>query len=203
MTDNKTSLGKKSVNTRQKILDVAALWLREKGLAFTSMADIANVIGVKTSSIYYHFDSKDSLITETLNIGIEIVHNDVKRAVNALGPAAAHRDRIRAAIGAHLKASLGGNDYSAANILNYAHAPPAVKEQNRVVRAAYGRYWASLLEAAQRDHEIATELDLSAARMFLMGALNWAVEWYDPAKGSVNKLADQFFVLYFDGAGQK
>ena len=203
MSSAKSTSNRKSVSTRQKILDVAALWLREKGLAFTSMADIANVIGVKTSSIYYHFDSKDSLITETLNIGIEMVHDDVKNAVSALGPAASHRDRIRAAIGAHLKASLGGNDYSAANILNYAHAPPSVKEQNRVVRAAYGRYWASLLEAAQRDHEISTGLDLSATRMFLMGALNWAVEWYDPAKGSVDKLADQFFTLYFDGAGQR
>ena len=192
---------KKSVSTRQKILDVSARWLREKGLAFTSMADIANVIGVKTSSIYYHFDSKDTLIAETLNIGIDLVHRDVRNAVNGLGPAASHRDRIRAAIGAHLKATLGGNDYSAANILNYAHAPPNVREQNRTVRVGYGRYWASLLEAAQRDHEISMDIDLSSARMFLIGALNWAVEWYHPSKGSVDQLADQCFSLFFDGAG--
>ena len=192
---------KKSINTRQKILDVSARWLREKGLAFTSMADIAQVIGVKTSSIYYHFDSKDTLIAETLNIGIEMVHRDVEQAVNALGPTSSHRERLRAAILAHLNASLGSNDYSAANILNYAHAPPNVREQNRIVRATYGRYWASLLEAAQRDGKIAKDVNLSSARMFLMGALNWAVEWFDPKKGSVAELADECFRLFIDGAG--
>lgn len=191
----------KSVNTRQKILDVSARWLREKGLAFTSMADIAQVIGVKTSSIYYHFDSKDTLIAETLNIGIEMVHTDVEQAVNNLGSSSSHQERLHAAILAHLNALLGSNDYSAANILNYAHAPPNVREQNRIARTAYGRYWASLLEAAQRDGKIAKDINLSSARMLLIGALNWAVEWFDPKKGSLENLADDCFRLFIDGIG--
>ncbi|WP_237367264.1 TetR/AcrR family transcriptional regulator [Rhizorhapis sp. SPR117] len=190
---------KKSVNTRQKILDVCARWLREQGLAFTSMANIAADLGVKTSSIYYHFESKDALVTETLNIGIEMVHEDVRTAVEELGPDAPHRERIRAGIKAHLRATLGSNDYSAANILNYAHAPPGVREQNLIVRAAYGKYWGSLLEDAQHNNEISPDFNLSITRMFLIGALNWSVEWYDPAKGSVDDLAEHVYKLFVNG----
>jgi len=191
----------KAGQTRQRILDTAAAWFRHEGLAFTSMADLAKFIGVKTSSLYYHFESKDSLIEETLRLGIELVHNEVRQAVESLGPGATHRERIRAAILAHLRTILGDNDYSSANIINYSHAPVNVRQKNREVRAAYGRYWASLLEAAQRDGAIAKDMDLSIARMLLIGALNWTVEWYSPKGKTPDEIADQCSRIFFDGVG--
>ena len=190
----------KAGQTRQRILDAAAAWFRHKGLAFTSMADLAKFIGVKTSSLYYHFESKDALIEETLRIGIELVHNEVREAVESLGPGATHRERVRAAILAHVRTILGDNDYSSANIINYSHAPVNVRQKNREVRAAYGRYWASLLEAAQRDGAIAKDMDLSIVRLLLIGALNWTVEWYSPkGKAPPAEIADQCCRMFFDG----
>jgi AcrR family transcriptional regulator len=191
----------KAGQTRQRILDAAAAWFRNKGLAFTSMADLAKFIGVKTSSLYYHFESKDALIEETLRIGIELVHNEVREAVESLGPGATHRERIRAAILAHVRTILGDNDYSSANIINYSHAPVNVRQKNREVRAAYGRYWASLLEAAQRDGAIAKDMDLSIVRLLLIGALNWTVEWYSPNGKTPDEIGDQCSRMFFDGVG--
>jgi AcrR family transcriptional regulator len=193
---------KKAGETRQRILDTAAAWFRHQGLAFTSMSDLAKVIGVKTSSIYYHFESKDALIEETLRLGIELVHSEVREAVEALGPAATHRERILTAIRAHLRTILGDNDYSSANIINYSHAPLNVRQKNREVRAAYGRYWASLLEAAQRDGAIAKDMDLSVVRMLLIGALNWSVEWYSPHGKTPDEIAQQCCRMFFDGVGR-
>jgi len=129
------------------------------------------------------------------------VHNEVRQAVESLGPGATHRERIRAAILAHLRTILGDNDYSSANIINYSHAPVNVRQKNREVRAAYGRYWASLLEAAQRDGAIAKDMDLSIARMLLIGALNWTVEWYSPKGKTPDEIADQCSRIFFDGVG--
>lgn len=176
-------------NTKQRILDTAAASFRNNGLAFTSMADLAKIAGVKTSSIYYYFPSKDALIEETFRIGIELVHSSVRSAVEALGPKASHRDRIRAAMVAHMSALLGENDYSSANIKNYSHASIAVREKNRVVRAEYGRYWMSLLKAAQEDGVIAKDVNLSVTRMLLIGAMNWATEWYSPDGSPIPEIA--------------
>ena len=177
-------------STRQRILDTAAAWFRNKGLAFTSMADLAKSSGVKTSSIYYHFESKDALIEETFRIGIELVHSQVRDAVEALGKNATHQERLAAAINAHVNALLGENDYSPANIMNFSHASPEVRARNNEVRASYGRYWASLLKAAQRDGAIAADVDLSITRLLLIGAMNWIPEWYESGRKSPEAIAD-------------
>jgi len=177
-------------STKQRILDMAAASFRSDGLAFTSMADLARITGVKTSSIYYYFPSKDALIEETFRIGIELVHAKVREAVEALGPAATHRERFSAAFSAHLSALLGENDYSSANIKNYSHASVAVRKKNREVRAKYGRFWMTLLEEAQADGAIARDVNLSMVRMLLIGAMNWATEWYSPKGGSIPEIAE-------------
>jgi AcrR family transcriptional regulator len=192
---------KKSDVTRQRILDVAAHWFRTRGLAFTSLNDLAKQIEVKAASIYYYFDSKDALIEEVLRIGIELSDLEVRKAVAALGANAPYAARIRAAIHAHLNSLLSHGDYTSANIINYSHAPEHVREKNKMVRRKYGEYWKELLEGAQRAGEISRDTDLSLARMFLIGALNWAADWYDPSKKSVRYIADECYRLFMDGVG--
>jgi TetR/AcrR family transcriptional regulator, cholesterol catabolism regulator len=36
-------------------------------------------------------------------------------------------------------------------------------------------------------------------RQFLVGALNWPVDWYDPRRGSFEQLAAQLTALALDG----
>jgi len=177
-------------STKQRILDMAAASFRTDGLAFTSMADLAKITGVKTSSIYYYFPSKDALIEETFRIGIELVHAKVREALDSLGPHATHRERFYAAFSAHLSALLGENDYSAANIKNYSHASVEVRKKNREVRAKYGRFWMSLLKEAQADGAIGNDVNLSMVRMLLIGAMNWATEWYSPKGGTIPEIAE-------------
>ena len=192
---------KKSDITRQRILDVAASWFRQKGLAFTSLNDLAQAVNVKASSIYYYFGSKDDLIEEVLKMGIEVVHQEVRKAVESMGPSASYRSRIQAAIRAHLESLLGHDDYTAANIINYSHAPEHVRERHDDVRRSYAAYWASLLEGARLAGEIAPDADLSLTRLFLIGSLNWSVEWYDPKRKPVQEIADWYCRMLFDGVG--
>ncbi len=48
--------------TREKILRVAAKMFSERGYDGVSTRDIANVIGINSASIYYHFPSKAALL---------------------------------------------------------------------------------------------------------------------------------------------
>src|SRR5271154_5122899 len=50
--------------TRRLILEAAAALFREKGYAEVSLREIAQAAGMKTGSLYYHFESKESLVEE-------------------------------------------------------------------------------------------------------------------------------------------
>lgn len=53
--------------TRNKILDVATELFALKGVNAVSVRDIAKAVGIKMSSIYYHYKSKESLIEDVLS----------------------------------------------------------------------------------------------------------------------------------------
>ncbi len=57
----------KSEATRQSILHAAAGLFRQQGYAAVSLRDIAEAVGMKTGSLYYHFSSKESLVEEILS----------------------------------------------------------------------------------------------------------------------------------------
>lgn len=54
----------KEVTSRQKILEVAARLIMEKGVRGTSLADIAREAGISKGTLFYHFPSKDELVYE-------------------------------------------------------------------------------------------------------------------------------------------
>ena len=53
--------------TKERILMTATLLFAQRGYAAVSVRDIANAIGFKPSSLYNHFDSKESLWAAALN----------------------------------------------------------------------------------------------------------------------------------------
>jgi AcrR family transcriptional regulator len=55
--------GKKSEETRTRILEAALTLFRQHGFAPTTMRDIAKEAGVALGAAYYYFDSKDALVT--------------------------------------------------------------------------------------------------------------------------------------------
>ncbi len=55
--------GAKERLTRDRICEVALVAIDEAGLESLSMRALANALGIKASSLYYHFESKDELLT--------------------------------------------------------------------------------------------------------------------------------------------
>lgn len=171
---------RKSDQTRQRILDAAASTLASRGYAGTSIKAIADSIDMKDASLYYHFESKDELVLEVLRLGTTLAEDAVRRAVSALGEDPDPLDALRAAIVAHASAVLGMGDYPRANVRNFGQLPPEIANAHMGHQRRYGGVWRSLLQAAMDSGRIRQDLDASAARMLILGALNWAPEWYKP-----------------------
>ncbi len=54
--------GKKSDETRARILEAALTLFRKRGFGSTTMRDIAKEAGTALGAVYYYFDSKDALV---------------------------------------------------------------------------------------------------------------------------------------------
>lgn len=179
----------KSDRTRQRILDTAAQEFRHRGYAGTKVNDIAQAASMRAASIYYYFESKDQLFEEVLEIGLRLVFDAVRKAVDAVPAACGHRARLLAAMEAHLAMLHEYGDYSSANIRNFGQTPMEIQERQMALRNAYGEYWRELLTAAQDAGAVRPEVNLSLLRMYLFGAMNWTLEWVKPGKMNARELA--------------
>ena len=187
--------------TRDLILVEAARLFRHHGFAATTLRQIAEAAGIKAGSIYYHFGSKDEILGLVLDRGIDVVSVEVHRRVESLPPDATHRQRVVAAIEGHLYGLLQHGDFTSANIRLYGQIPLAAKNRHRIVRRAYADYWDSLLQQAMLSGELRSDTNLAVMRLYLIGALNWTVEWFNPQRGSFRSFVDQIAAIVFDGIG--
>lgn len=192
----------KSTQTRQRLLDAAATVFRDKGYAGALLGDIAREAGMHTPGIYYYFDSKEDLALEVLRLGVERTYTYVRQRVAALPPGAPALDRLRAAIEGHLVAVLEIGPYTTANIRMFGMIPDELRTAHLADHRAYGAFWRQLLEDASAAGELRPDVNLSVARMLILGALNWAPEWYRPgAAQSAEEVAAEATRMICDGLG--
>lgn len=185
--------------TRQRVLLEAARLFRHHGYAATTLREVADASNIKAGSIYYHFESKEQILGEVLDKGIQVVSDAVHERVEALSKTASARDRLSAAIEGHLWGLLHHGDFTSANIRIYGQVPTAAKTRHRLVRRAYADYWDGLLEDALARGELRPDANPTVIRLFVIGALNWTVEWYNPQKGSFQDFVKQVSAIVFDG----
>ena len=194
------STGPQSIDgTRSDVLRAAAKLFRNQGYAATTLRQIAEAVDVKAGSIYYHFDSKEQILDEVLDTGIRVVMNEVRTRLDALPAEAPCRRRIEAAIEGHLVGMLQHGDFTSANIRIYGQIPAGPKKRHRAVRAAYANYWDQLLAECQGKGGLRADVSVSVLRLFVVGALNWTVEWFDPRHGSLEAFIRQISAIVFDG----
>lgn len=173
-------LTRKSDHTRQRILDAAASTLANRGYAGTSIKAIADSIDMQDASLYYHFESKDALVLEVLRTGVVLSEEAVNAAVSALGEQPDPIDALRAAIVAHAEAVLGMGDYPRANVRNFGQLPQEIVSAQMSHQRRYGKVWRNLIDAAMASGRLRQDMNTRAMRMLILGALNWAPEWYKP-----------------------
>jgi len=185
-TTGSGEVGSKSAKTRERILDAAAYVLSRKGYAGTRLSDVADQAEIQAPAIYYYFPSRDDLIEEVMWSGIAHMREHMARVIAALPSNADPLDRIDAAVEAHLRYSLEISDYTTASIRNAGQVPEGIAVRYTAEAAQYGDMWRKLLQDADNAGLLRADLDAMAARMLVLGALNWAAEWWNPRRGSID-----------------
>ena len=190
----------KSQITRRLILEAAAGLFREKGYAAVSLRDIADVVKMRTGSLYYHFDSKESLVEEILALGTQGALAASRAAVKALGEDADAVDKLHAVFRAHTTFLHDEEDFASANLKILQQVPPAIRERHVRQDQEYGEFVAEIIDEIAQRGRLAPGIDRSLLRMLCFGAMNWSISWYDPHGRSPEQIADQLMTLVRQGA---
>jgi TetR/AcrR family transcriptional regulator, cholesterol catabolism regulator len=175
----------KSALTRARILDAAARVLSANGYAGLRLTDVAAEAEIQAPAIYYYYASRDALIEEVMCAGIADMREHVVAALNDLADGSPPLDRLLAATETHLRHALEISDYTTASIRNAGQVPLAIRKRQVLEEERYGEVWRRLINDLAREGRLRAELDLYIAQMLVLGALNWAVEWWTPRRGSL------------------
>ena len=107
--------------------------------------------------------------------------------------------KLEVMIETHLTFVLLQGDIASASIQLIWQIPLEIRERTLAVQRAYGATWRQVLEAARDAGEIRSDVNLSAIRMSILGALNWAADWYHPTGAAPKQIARDIVLLVLHG----
>lgn len=194
--DTKT---RKADATRHEILMAAAQLFAEKGYSECNLRELADRVGMKAGSFYYHFKSKEEILDELLIASIALISDEVGRAIAALGPDAPIRDRLIAAIRAHTGTFLSRDGHSSTLMRIWDHMPPTMKRRNREKRREYSTLWYDLIEEGRQAGLIRTDIEMQTQVALLIGSMSRATEWFNPKYMTIDQVCDAIIKVNLDG----
>lgn len=179
------------------ILETAARLICEKGYDATSIQDIAAEAGLTKAGLYHHIRSKEHLLLEIQNYGMDVFEEKVLHAVL---PIADPLDRLKACMEKNILLVTHGWSKEVTIILHeHATLTGEARAQINARKKRYVRFLESSFAEALRDGLIRRVNPKVAAFAFL-GMVLWIYKWFRP-DGAIpaEKLADEMVDLFFGG----
>jgi len=185
---------------RGEILDAAAEIIVREGYDACTMRAVAALVDMKAGSLYYHFKSKDEIVEEILNQGIEALYARVAEMLRSLPNEAPFAERVSAAIGVHVS-SLVGKDQTYMHV--YEHLPPIIKRRSRKMRESYARLWHDLFTGGVASGAVDADIDLRLLVPYFLGGLNRIPEWIRTSGANGEQVGKLAIATLLDGIAAK
>ncbi|MCK8610662.1 TetR/AcrR family transcriptional regulator [Agromyces sp. C10] len=194
MTENGARRGRPGYD-QQGILEVAVAAFNEYGYDATSMGVLADRLGLSKSAIYHHFASKDEILERALDQALGALEGVLDESGASEGSAADRLDHV-----------LRGAVHVLVDQLPYVTLLLRVRGNTEIERTALARRRAfdrrvmALVETAQAEGTLRTDIDGRIVERLLFGMINSIVEWYRPGgREDAARLADDVIAVALDG----
>jgi AcrR family transcriptional regulator len=169
---------------RQQILEAAARRFSDGGFHATSMRDIAADVGFMVGSIYYHFESKDTLFVAVHGAAVEMMTTAVRAALDGVqGP----WDRLEVAAAAHCEALNGDNAFVGVITPIFPVTVGELRNALAAQRDAYEKIFMALIN----ELDLAGDIDRHVFRLHVLSALNGTKFWYRPGGKTPSEIGRQ------------
>jgi AcrR family transcriptional regulator len=179
---------------RAELVAVATRLFAERGYHGTSMADLADAMGVQKGSLYSLTGSKQELLVSVTRDGAVAFHAALDRVRDDVDPL----ERIRLALRAHLAVVAAQVDAATVFTREWRFLEEPERSAFRDERRRYEERWRALLRDASERGALRTDLDSEATVLLVLSAANWAYTWIRPGVDT-DELADRFFAILVDG----
>jgi AcrR family transcriptional regulator len=182
--------------TRNEILDAAAQIFSQKGYHGTSMQDIAVAVDLQKASLYHHVSSKQEILFDLLNRGLDLLITQVEEAINEQG---SPDERLRKATCAYLSTMTEYQDLASVLLLEYRSLEPDYHDRHIPRRDRFEQIWRDLIQEGMEAGIFNCDHPSLSARA-LLGVLNWTVTWFrSDGPMSAEDIADQVSNLFLMG----
>jgi TetR/AcrR family transcriptional regulator, cholesterol catabolism regulator len=192
-----TQTGEAKIKLRE-ICRVAARVFYEKGFDGASMQDIAEAVGLTKAGLYHHVESKDRLLYEIMNYGMDILDETVLQKVKDI---ADPKQKLKATIEGHIDLVVRARDMEITVILheNRSLAGPLHKKINARKRA-YIEYLENLIAQVQEQSGSPARITPHLAAFAALGMINWLYQWYRQ-EGTIKQqeITESYSEFFFRG----
>jgi len=162
----------------REICRIAARVFYAKSYDGASMQDIAEAVGLTKAGLYHHVGSKDRLLFEIMNYGMDILDETVLAPIAGI---ADPREKLCRTIIGHIDLIVRARDQEITVILheNRSLSGPMRKKINARKRG-YIDYLEELIHRIQEQSGKPELIKPRIAAFALLGMINWLYQWYTP-----------------------
>jgi AcrR family transcriptional regulator len=184
---------------RAELLAAAAEVFAERGYSATTVREVAEAAGILGGSLYYHFDSKESMVEEILSTFLDDMWAGFERVLAAgLGA----RQTLEALITESFRC-----------IDVHRNAVVIYQKESRYLAASWERFgylaeswrrheemWLALLERGAADGEFRSDLDRALVYRFIRDTVWVAASWYQRGERlPAEEIAKQYLAMVLEG----
>ncbi len=163
------------VARKELIVRAAAKVFSEKGFSSATVRDIADEADMLSGSLYYYFDSKESMVEEVLTAYLDETVRGYRRAAEEASSAVEALERLielalRGLVEHRAEVTILQNDW------HYVRPMEPITRGQRQVE----KVWLETIDRGKEEGAIRGDLDSRMVYRTVMGAIQAVIRWFDP-----------------------
>jgi len=179
----------------REICSIAARVFYDKGYDGASMQDIADAVGLTKAGLYHHVGSKDRLLFEIMNYGMDILDETVVSKIRGISEP---RERLRRLIAGHIDLVVRTRNLEITVILHENRSlKGTLRSRINARKRDYIRLLQSTIEEVQAAAPSAPVISPRLASFALLGMINWLYQWYTLGGGITEEELVQSYTRFF------
>ena len=185
------TIPKQSIRRKELVASAAHLF-KDNSFDRTTVRMLAAAAGIKSGSLFHHFKDKEEILMAVIEDGLRKSLTTVQKETNTITRV---DEKLFALIYGHLKTLHG--DEKDAHIVSITEWR-SLSEQSKLhliqLRDEYEQFWQQIIREATDTGLLHGEPAL--IRLFILGSLNWSIQWFVPHQGkSIEELAQEFYKM--------
>jgi AcrR family transcriptional regulator len=161
------------------------------------MRDISEAVGILPGSLYTHISSKEALLLEIVESGIDKYLDSISTIASSSEPADV---RMRAAIKAHLAVVAENTEQTLVAVHQWKYLNEANRRRVAKKRLAYEEMFVRIVEDGVESGVFGGVQSVHLAVLAVIGMLNWVPEWFSPSGDkSPDEIADALADVVLSG----